>query len=61
MAKNQSNKIKKRRQEALKKIMWDKRIKKIEEDCQDAPEPERRRQYLIGAFERLDEYWETGK
>ena len=28
----------------------------IKEDCKDAPDPERRKEYLIAAYERLEEY-----
>ena len=42
-----------KRQEQKKDIL---RERAIEEDCIDALDPERRREYLLAAFKRLEEY-----
>jgi hypothetical protein len=55
------------KRDKLRKSMKKRRGKKkkveqmimIEEDCKDAPDPERRKEYLISVFKRLEEYYEN--
>lgn len=59
MAKKKKNKKSKLRRSAKKrhnKQKLSQRTRDIEADCVDAPDPERRRQYLIAAYDRLEEY-----
>lgn len=46
----------KRQSQMKDRILRDQRMKWIEEDCRGAPNKEWLKNYLIGAFERLDEY-----
>ena len=58
MNQKRKNKVSKRKRQKKKKlgVNWI-----IEEDCKDAPDPERRKIYLEAAYVRLKEYAENIK
>jgi len=64
--KNKKNKLLhskriKKRKKILEGIREDQIEKMIEEDCKDAPDPERCKEYMRSSFKRQEEYYQNIK